>query len=365
LGRTQQTEHHQEKGMKHPHSGNGGCDAAGTQSTSEVGLESPIEPPRLPLLDLHELIALTIEPREMVLDPIIPAKALAMLYGLRGSGKTHVAFGIACAVAGGASFLTWQAPKPRRVVLVDGETPAATLRERLQCAAANADIAPGMLKVLAGDLADNGMRNLGSAAVQAELESALEGVDLVILDNLSSLSEPFHDDAIGWKPIEDWLLRLRRRGHSVLIVHHAGRNGAQRGTSRREDLLDTSISLQLPFDYTPTQGARFEIHIEKARGIIGKAAKPFEARLEIADGKTVWSMRAIEDAQGPRVAELLNAGFSIRAIAADLGLSKSTVFRLKQKMVERPAADNASRRASATADRRERLSALPQASARG
>jgi hypothetical protein len=32
--------------------------------------------------------------------------------------------------------------------------------------------------------------------------------------------------------------------------------------SRREDVLDTSISLHRPSDYAATQGARFEVHIE-------------------------------------------------------------------------------------------------------
>jgi putative DNA primase/helicase len=120
----------------------------------------------------------------------------------------------------------------------------------------------------------------------------------------------------------------------VLIVHHAGKTGGQRGTSRREDLLDTSISLRRPFDYAPTQGARFEVHIEKARGLLGEAAKPFEARLELAAGRAVWRISAIDDVQGPRVAALLNAGFSLRAIAEDTGLSKSTVHRLKQRMLD-------------------------------
>ena len=172
--------------------------------------------------------------------------------------------------------------------------------------------------------------------MQAELEPALDAADLVILDNLASLSELFHDDAIGWKPVEQWLVRLRRRGRSVLIVHHAGRNGAQRGTSRREDLLDTSISLQRPLDYAPTQGARFEVHIEKSRIVLGEAAKPFEAQLAMQAGKTVWTTTAMDDVKGSRVAELLNARFSLRDIAEETGLSKSAVHRLTQRMRNRP-----------------------------
>ena len=95
-------------------------------------------------------------------------------------------------------------------------------------------------------------------------------------------------------------MRLRRRGVSVLIVHHAGKGGQQRGTSRREDVLDTSISLRRPDDYIPTEGARFEVHLEKARGVHGEAAKPFEAKLEVRDKAAIWTTRDIEDVDRSR-----------------------------------------------------------------
>src|SRR5436190_2002368 len=87
---------------------------------------------RLCPLNLKQLLALDIKPRGMVLDPIIPDKGLVMLYATRGTGKTHVALGIAHAVATGSTFLRWQAPRPRRVLLIAGEMPASALRERLQ-----------------------------------------------------------------------------------------------------------------------------------------------------------------------------------------------------------------------------------------
>ena len=94
---------------------------------------------RLRPFDLQELFALDIKPRGMVLDPVIPEKGLVMLYATRGTGKTHVALGIAYAVATGSAFLKWRAERPRRVLLVDGEMPASALRERLQRVAAAED----------------------------------------------------------------------------------------------------------------------------------------------------------------------------------------------------------------------------------
>jgi hypothetical protein len=294
-------------------------------------------PQRLSPLSLAEFFSLSIKPREMLLAPIIPEKGTAMLYASRGTGKTHIALGMAYAVATGTKFLKWTAPKPRRVLLIDGEMPAAALQERLANIVAGtkgSEAASEMLKILAGDLIEEGgIGNLALPDVQAELAPALEGVDLLILDNLSSLTAVIRDnDAESWGPIQDWLLRLRRRGMSVLIVHHAGKGGQQRGTSRREDVLDTSISLRRPSDYDPCEGARFEINLEKARGVLGDAAKPFEAKLEVRGGEAIWTTREIDDLHLARVKAMLDDDMSVRDIADELGISKSAVHRLKKKV---------------------------------
>jgi AAA domain len=52
------------------------------------------DPKRLRPIDLEQFLALPIKRREMVVDPIIPEKGLAMLYAPRGIGKTHVAMGL-------------------------------------------------------------------------------------------------------------------------------------------------------------------------------------------------------------------------------------------------------------------------------
>ena len=148
------------------------------------------------------------------------------------------------------------------------------------------------------------------------------------------------NDSDAWSPIQQWLLRLRRRGMSVLIVHHAGKTGGQRGTSRREDVLDTSISLRRPADYAPTEGARFEVHIEKGRGVFGEHARPFEAQLEVRGGKAAWAMKDVEDAVLSRVTALLAAGMSVREIAEETGLHRSKVHRLKQRIEQEADADS-------------------------
>ena len=79
-----------------------------------------------------------------------------------------------------------------------------------------------------------------------------------------------------------------------------GKGGAQRGTSRREDVLDTVVKLERPDDYRPSEGARFIVTFEKSRGFTGKEAETFEAAL--IGG--VWATRDLEDVRAARIIEL-------------------------------------------------------------
>ena len=94
------------------------------RSAPEYLTESATVGPLLISVSIAELLEREIKPREMLLAPILPEQGLAMLYAYRGIGKTFIALGIAAAVASGSRFLRWTAPRPRRVLYLDGELPA-------------------------------------------------------------------------------------------------------------------------------------------------------------------------------------------------------------------------------------------------
>lgn len=83
------------------------------------------------IVSCNEFLQLKLPPQEAILDPWLSTQGLAMIYAPRGIGKTHVALGIAHAVASGSEFLKWRAPKPRGVLYIDGEMPANMMQERL------------------------------------------------------------------------------------------------------------------------------------------------------------------------------------------------------------------------------------------
>jgi putative DNA primase/helicase len=212
-----------------------------------------------------------------------------------------------------------------------------SLQERLRMLSVGcgSEIPNDNFQVLAADNTDSGI-SLGTDEGQGMLQPLLNGVDLLILDNLSTLVTTGSENASdGWVAMQNWLLRLRRQGVAVLLIHHAGINGRQRGTSRREDALDTVIALRRPEDYSPDEGARFEVHFEKLRNRVdGNAAVPFEARIETANEGIRWSAADLMPPRLKQAALLFSDGHTVRQVAALLGVSSSEAGRLRLRAVD-------------------------------
>jgi len=283
-------------------------------------------------INLLDFVNRTIEPRERILAPWLLTQSLAMLYAWRGVGKTHVALGIAYATASGGSFLKWKASRPRRVLYLDGEMPAASMQERLKglVAGNDEDFDPDYFRLVTPDLQTGAMPDLCTRDGQDAIDSIMGDTELIVVDNLSSLARSGgrENDAESWLPIQPWALRQRQRGRSVLFVHHSGKGGAQRGTSKKEDILDVVLTLKRPADYNPADGAVFEVHFEKTRDMHGEDAEPFEARLQTSEqGQSKWIFNSVEDSTFDRVVSLANEGLSQKEIALELEINKSNVSR--------------------------------------
>ena len=294
-------------------------------------------PSEISAVALEAFLMTKIPPRETLLAPWLAAQSIGMIFAQRGVGKTHFGAAVAYAVASGGKFLKWQAPKPRRVLYVDGEMAAVIMQERLAGIAAGADREPpkDFFRLVTPDLQESFIPDLATIEGQEAADRILAGAEFVVFDNISSLFRSGEENtAESWATAQAWALSLRRRGVSSLFIHHAGKGGQQRGTSRREDVMDTIVALRRPTDYRSVEGARFEIHFEKARGLCGEDTEPFEVRLETIDGVGIWTMKNVEDTTTQRVAECLDLGLTIREVASELGISRSATHRHKKKAVE-------------------------------
>jgi len=287
---------------------------------------------QLRVIELAEFLSLDLPPRELILSPWLPRAGLCMLHAFRGVGKTHLSLGIAYAVAKGGSFLTWKAEKPRGVLYIDGEMPAVVLQERLaRIVLMNKDTSiPSRLRIVTPDLQPHGIPDLATTEGQEIINQYIDDdIDLIIIDNISCLASSIKEnDANDWASLQTWILWLRTKGKSVLLIHHSGKGGTQRGTSKKEDVLDTVIFLQRPDDYESNQGARFNVRYEKNRGFFGEDAKPFECQLcDDGNGQFYWTTKSLEECTYEKVITLTNDGLRQKEIVAELGINKGTVSK--------------------------------------
>ncbi|HTR87954.1 MAG TPA: AAA family ATPase [Reyranella sp.] len=282
--------------------------------------------PLLPRLSGAELAQARLPEAEPILAPILNSKSLALLYGPRGLGKTFVALGIARAAAMGEGFLGWTAPRPHRVLYVDGEMAAAEMRQRLL----RFGPPPDTLDFILADLNRGPILDLARGDDQARLMKSWGQPELVVLDNLASLAGIKDGDPDRWHELQRFLVLQRQFGRAVLMIHHANKKGLQRGSSRREDVLDLVMAMRRPDDWTPADGTQFEIHFEKTRSLHGPAIEPLAVHLDDRGDSQRWSWHAA-DRILERAAALLDKGMSAIDMGEALGVSRATAFRLQKR----------------------------------
>jgi hypothetical protein len=292
--------------------------------------------PKLVAVTIHDLLARDLPEIEPLLSPWLGKQTLNMVYAWRGVGKTFFALNVAYAVASGGEFLGWSADGPHGVLYLDGEMPGATMKERLAAivAASERECDPENFRIITPDLQPGFMPDLATVEGQANIEDHItDSTKLIVVDNLSALVRRGgrENDAESWLNVAEWAMYQRARGRSVLFIHHAGKNGDQRGTSKREDILDTVIRLARPSDYDASrEGARFTVEFLKDRH--HTAGEPFEAALSMDEhGGQIWTTKSLESCREAQMIEFAELGLSVTDIANELGVHKSTVSRALKK----------------------------------
>jgi AAA domain/MarR family len=260
---------------------------------ADDGALAPVKPQDFPqaepglrpfVVSAADLMNLALPTRDLIVDPFLATSSMSMIYGPRGGGKTWVGLTLADSIARGENFLAYKVERPWTVLLIDGEMAYAELQARIK--AIDPSPPPNFLVLPSETLfQESRPLNLHDAEDQAAIEALIEQLtaegkrpDVIILDNLSSLSGGVDEnDNSALDQLLRWMIKLRHAGLALVLVHHAGKNGTQRGASRREDLLDTSISLHPPpEDASPHHGAHVVLRFAKTRGL-----KPDPEELEL------------------------------------------------------------------------------------
>lgn len=305
----------------------------------EITPESLIEHIKNATLSEAQLRDLKIQPQKKYLGPI-SAGTTGEIYGPRGIGKTQIRDVMSICVTRGLNMPPFQCQNAASVLIVDGEMSLPGLQDR-QHLADGAGEPMRELGILPNELLfQNGCKaiNLTDESWQAALLEYIEGSswDVIFFDNLSSLTPGIKEsDSEAWGPINQFFLKLRWMGKAVIFVHHAGKNGDQRGTSGREDSLDWVLKLTLPANYDPKDGCRLNATLTKSRSLTGAEAEPFEFKLiDTPTGGITWQTTAKSESNKALIINMLGEGFPQREIPGALGVDKGYVSRVKKAAMD-------------------------------
>jgi AAA domain len=207
-----------------------------------------------------ELASLRLQQRELLLGEWFREGDLGIIYAFRGVGKTWFALLIAKALSEAGQVGDWQAHGSTKVLYIDGEMPADLMRAR----DAGLGRADGEVEFLNHEILfdrTGKVLNITRPEIQQAITDRCirEGIKVVVLDNLSTLASGMKEnDSFEWEQVNNWLLQFRRHKIAVILVHHAGRNGEARGTSKREDAAFWVIALDDAKKHSDDKrGARF------------------------------------------------------------------------------------------------------------
>ncbi len=289
---------------------------------------------------IGEILDREFPPREDLLSPWLKQGESALIYAAPGVGKSMFALSLALAVAGGGKFLDWQAPRPYRVLFVDGEMPMDTIKERTELLLKalpeiDQEVIRKNLHVFARQFQDPSVTfpNLATPEGQAELERQAEGFDLVILDNLSTLANVEDENASkAFQPIVGFLMRMKQIGQGCILIHHSGKKAATyRGSSMLATTFEVILGLEKLSGLKAAHGTAFQIKWDKLRAKPDERIKSWEVWLD----EDHWEYEAAASEEVEILLEALKSGKYVnqKELAEALKWDPSKVTRTKEKAI--------------------------------
>jgi len=215
------------------------------------------------ILDLADLYALDIQ-REYLIPDILPTPSVVLIYGAGGDGKSMSAWTMARHIATGSPFLVRGSEVPVEqgtVLLLNGDQPLTQLKEQLE----EVNIPLDSKVKIQTDW------QLQRYAQFIKLMDQYEP-KLVVIDSLIGCSggRAFDENKSDFAQPLYWLTRnngVLFPKTTILIIHHANKNGGFRGTSAIRDAVDETWKLSKPTQEQANKVGRSSrfITIEKSR----------------------------------------------------------------------------------------------------
>lgn len=284
--------------------------------------------PTLRSISLGALLDTEMPERQWLLSPWLREQESVLVWAAPGVGKTMLTLSLALAVAGGGTLLGWTAPRPSRVLFIDGEMPLDDLKGRLGTLAGaiegiDLEAARANLTILARhhQHAETKFPDFGTEDQQDAVLALIRSYrpDVVILDNLSTLATMDDENgAAETQRVVRLLTRLKQARIATVVVHHSGKTGrAYRGSSMLATTFEAIIGLtkEPGADALDVSGtAQFNIEWSKFRGRRDSSIGDRLVKLKDTAGVLRWTSETPQDEVLNALATLSRTGrFTTRA----------------------------------------------------
>jgi RecA-family ATPase len=203
-------------------------------------------PPDL-ILTLAEWLTRELPDPDCLLGSWLTTTSRVLINAPTGIGKTMWAIGLALAGGHGKGFLHWAGTRPVKVLVIDGEMSRRLMKMRLQQEAHRAGVEPVNVYILSREDLDD-LQPLNTPRGQMQIDQVIAhigGVDLVILDNIMSLTSGEMKEELSWAQTIPWVRALTKRAIGQIWIHHTGHDETKGyGTKTREWEMDTVAMLE-------------------------------------------------------------------------------------------------------------------------
>ena len=215
--------------------------------------------------------------RDYLIPDVLPTPSVVLVYGAGGDGKSMCAWALAKHIATGTPFVVKGKHLPVQqgpVLLLNGDQPLVQLKEQLS----EVDFPLDDTTHVQTDW---------SLQRYAQFVNLMERINpsLVVIDSLIGCSggRAFDENKSDFATPLYWLTRnngVLFPATTILLIHHANKNGGFRGTSAIRDAVDETWALKTPSDkQIETVGKHSRIiNVEKSRS--GRSGTSLIMRME-------------------------------------------------------------------------------------
>ncbi len=302
---------------------------------SAVSPQTP--PPNIPdlqaaIVEGCQMEALDLPIRQALLGHWMKQGDLGYLFAPRGAGKSWMAMLISRAVVTGTSLGEWQAgAAPVPTYYLDAEMNLPDVRARLNSMGLDIPDFFLMSNELLFHAHKHGI-NIADVSHQQAITRLLPDGCLFVIDNLSTAQLGMaENDNDSFDVLRDWLLHLRHRAITVIIVHHAGRNGHMRGGSRREDMAHWILSLKGDGEGELPHKTSFITELSKCRNCVEAQARPLTWTLDTSTTPLTLTSGSNEP-KDVMLQHIYDGIHRSTELAEILGVAQGTVSRWAAKL---------------------------------